>query len=118
MDRNGQNPWFLVRDRPKLRVEHTCRLEKLLISTQNSIKSKLTVGLVVVDIDALQLEIGLSFEGSIGLDSVLVGDDFPEFGSDLVSALSGLNVDDLSHFCCKIQRMRDWKKEKRETRKR
>jgi hypothetical protein len=28
---------------------------------------------------------------------VLIGDDFPEFGTDLVAALSSLDVDDLSH---------------------
>jgi hypothetical protein len=31
---------------------------------------------------------------------VLVGDDFPELGTDLVTALTGLNVDNLSHFSC------------------
>jgi hypothetical protein len=29
---------------------------------------------------------------------VLVGDDFPELGTDLVTALSGLDVNELSHF--------------------
>jgi hypothetical protein len=28
---------------------------------------------------------------------VLVGDDFPELGTDLVTALASLNVDDFSH---------------------
>ena len=28
---------------------------------------------------------------------MLVGDDFPELGSDLVTALAGLDVDDFSH---------------------
>jgi hypothetical protein len=32
-----------------------------------------------------------------GVDSVLVRDDFPELSSDLVTALAGLNVNDLSH---------------------
>ena len=35
--------------------------------------------------------------GSGGVDSVFVGDDFPEFGSNLVTALSCLNVYDFSH---------------------
>jgi hypothetical protein len=29
---------------------------------------------------------------------VLVGDDFPELGTDLVTALSSLDVNELSHF--------------------
>ena len=36
--------------------------------------------------------------GTGWVDSVLVGDDFPELGSDLISALTGLNVNDFSHF--------------------
>jgi hypothetical protein len=30
---------------------------------------------------------------------VLVGDDFPELGADLVAALASLDVDDFSHWC-------------------
>lgn len=59
--------------------------------------------------------------GSSGVNSVLIGDDFPEFGTDLVActisrkqvlswssrnhilvkltALTSLHVDDFSHFC-------------------
>ena len=33
-----------------------------------------------------------------GVDSMFVGDDFPELGTDLVTALTGLQVDDFSHF--------------------
>jgi hypothetical protein len=32
-----------------------------------------------------------------GVDAVLVGDDLPELGTDLVTALAGLDVDDFSH---------------------
>ena len=39
-------------------------------------------GLVVVHVDSLQLKVGVSVVGSRGVDSVLVGDDFPEFGTD------------------------------------
>mgnify|MGYP003344906140 CR=1 FL=1 len=35
--------------------------------------------------------------GTGWVNSVLVGDDFPELGTDLVTALAGLNVDDFSH---------------------
>ena len=41
-------------------------------------KGILTISLVVVDVDSLQLKIGLSGILSIRLDSVLVGDDLPE----------------------------------------
>ena len=33
-----------------------------------------------------------------GVDAVLVGNDLPELGSDLVAALARLQVNDLSHF--------------------
>jgi len=32
-----------------------------------------------------------------GVDAVLVGDDLPELGTDLVTALAGLEVDNLTH---------------------
>jgi hypothetical protein len=34
---------------------------------------------------------------SCGVDSVLIADDFPELGPDLVAALAGLQVNDFSH---------------------
>ena len=54
-------------------------------------------GFIVVDVDSFELEVGVSVVGAGGVDSVLIGDDFPEFGTDLVAALSSLDVDDLSH---------------------
>jgi hypothetical protein len=36
--------------------------------------------------------------GTGWVNSVFVGDDFPEFGTDLVTALTGLDVNDFSHF--------------------
>ena len=36
--------------------------------------------------------------GAGGVDSVLVGDDLPELGTNLVSALSALYVYNFSHF--------------------
>ena len=54
-------------------------------------------GFVVVDIDPLELEVGVSVVGTGGVNSVLVGDDLPEFGTDLVAALTSLDVDDFSH---------------------
>ena len=52
---------------------------------------------VVVDIDSLELEIGVTVVGTCWVNSVLVGDDLPELGTDLVSALTSLDVDDFSH---------------------
>ena len=70
--------------------------------------------LVVVDIDALKLQLRLAAVGAGGVDTVLVTDiwsmtfhydteyrvlpdDFPELGSNLVTALTGLDVDNFSH---------------------
>ena len=54
--------------------------------------------LIEVHIDALQLQVRVSLVGAGGVDAVLVRDDLPELGSDLVSALAGLKMDDFSHF--------------------
>ena len=56
-----------------------------------------TSGLVVVDVDSLELEIGVTVVGTGRVNTVLVGDDLPEFGTDLVTALSSLDVNDFSH---------------------
>ena len=56
-----------------------------------------TSGLVVVDVDSLELEIRVTVVGTGWVNTVLVGDDFPEFGTDLVSALTTLDVNDFSH---------------------
>ena len=54
-------------------------------------------GIVVEDIDAIQLKIRISVVSSGGADAVLLGDDLPELGPDLVAALAHLDVDDFSH---------------------
>jgi len=56
-------------------------------------------GLVVIDIDPLELDIGVSKTVVLsgGIYAVLVADDLPEFGTDLVAALASLDVQDLSH---------------------
>ena len=56
-----------------------------------------TGGLVVVDVDSLELEIRVTVVGTGWVNSVLVGDDLPELGTDLVTALSSLDVNDFSH---------------------
>ena len=56
-----------------------------------------TSGFVVVDVDPLELEVRVTVVGTGGVNSVLIGDDLPEFGTDLVTALTALDVDDFSH---------------------
>ena len=56
-----------------------------------------TGGLVVVHIDSLKLEIGVAVVGTSWVNTVLIGDDLPEFGTDLVTALTSLDVNDFSH---------------------
>ena len=54
-------------------------------------------GFVVVDIDSLELEIGVTVVSTSWVNSVFIRDDFPEFGTDLVTALTTLDVNDFSH---------------------
>jgi hypothetical protein len=56
-----------------------------------------TGGLVVVDVDSLELEIRVTVVGTGWVNSVFVGDDFPEFGTDLVAALASMNMHKLTH---------------------
>ena len=48
-------------------------------------------------LDPLHLKLGGAGVGSGGVNAVLVGDNFPELGSDLVTALASLDVNNLSH---------------------
>ena len=41
-----------------------------------------------------------------GVDAVLIADDLPELGPDLVAALAGLDVDDLPHGCLEQRAIR------------
>jgi hypothetical protein len=54
-------------------------------------------GLVVVDVDALQLKVGVAMVCSGWVNAMFVGDDFPELGTDLVTTLSSLDVYEFSH---------------------
>jgi len=74
-----------------------------------------TTSFIVIDIDTLKLKIGIAIVLSGGIDGVFVADNFPEFGSDLVTALPALDVEDFSHFLGKIEkrgkmRERKWEK--------
>merc|ERR1711939_851999 len=59
-----------------------------------------TGSLVVVHIDALQLEVGVTVVGTGRVDTVLVGDNLPELGTNLVTALASLDVNELAHSVC------------------
>lgn len=54
--------------------------------------------LIVINIYALKLKIGIAAVLSGMINAVLVADNLPEFGSDLVTALPTLDVEDFSHF--------------------
>jgi hypothetical protein len=59
-----------------------------------------TSGFVEVNVDALQLNIAVAVVGTGGVNTVLVADNLPELGSDLVSALASLHVNNLAHGVC------------------
>jgi len=56
-----------------------------------------TGGFIVIDVNSFKLKVRISVICSGGIDSVLVWDDLPEFGTDLVTALTCLYVYDFSH---------------------
>ena len=56
-----------------------------------------TSGFVIVNVDSFQLEVRITVVGTGRVNSVFVRDDFPEFGTDLVTALSTLDMYDFSH---------------------
>jgi hypothetical protein len=51
-----------------------------------------TGSFVIVDVDSLKLEVGVTVVGTSWVDTVLIGDNFPEFGTDLVTTLTSLDV--------------------------
>ena len=54
-------------------------------------------GLVVVDVDALELQIGVALVGTGGVNTMFIRNDLPKLGTDLVTALTTLDGDDLTH---------------------
>jgi hypothetical protein len=65
---------------------------------ENSTRDILVGGyFVIVHVDTLQLKVEVSFIETLAIDTVLVGHDFPEFGTDLVTALPSLEVNDFTH---------------------
>jgi len=57
-----------------------------------------TSGFVEVNIDSFELEIGVTVISTGRINTVFVRDDFPELGTDLVTALTTLDMNDFSHF--------------------
>jgi hypothetical protein len=57
---------------------------------------------VEVDIDSFELEIWVSVVGTSWINTMFVGNDFPELGTDLVTALTSLDVNDFSHLIFEI----------------
>jgi hypothetical protein len=56
-----------------------------------------TGGFVEIDVDSLELEIGITVVSTGWVNTMLVGDDLPELGTNLVTALTCLNMNDFSH---------------------
>jgi len=52
---------------------------------------------VKVDINAFQLKVRVAVVGTGGVNTVLIRDDFPELGTDLVTALAALDVYEFTH---------------------
>ena len=52
---------------------------------------------VEVDVDALELEIGVALVSTSWIYAVFIRNDFPELGTDLVTALATLNTNDFTH---------------------
>ena len=57
-----------------------------------------TSGFVIININSFELKIGVSVISTGWVDTVFVRDDFPEFSTDLVTALTSLDVYEFSHF--------------------
>ena len=52
---------------------------------------------IEVHVDPLQLQVGVSLVGAGGVNAVLISDDLPKLGPDLVAALAGLEMYDFPH---------------------
>jgi hypothetical protein len=57
-----------------------------------------TSGFVEINVDSFELEIRVTVVGTGWVNTVFIGNDFPEFGTDLVTALASLDMNDFSHF--------------------
>jgi hypothetical protein len=55
-------------------------------------------GFVIIYVDSFELKIRISVICTGGVDSVFIRHDFPEFGTNLITTLTSLYVNDFSHF--------------------
>ena len=55
-------------------------------------------GLVVVYVDALELQVRVAVVRTRGIDTMLITDHLPELRTDLVAALAALDVHELTHW--------------------
>mmetsp|Transcript_25584 Transcript_25584/g.35718 ORF Transcript_25584/g.35718 Transcript_25584/m.35718 type:complete len:398 (-) Transcript_25584:25-1218(-) len=74
---------------------HSTRLEVHKDCARNVAASSC---LIVVNVNTFELKVRLSLVSTSRVDSMLVGNYFPEFGTDLVTALTSLDVNDFAHF--------------------
>jgi len=74
---------------------HGSRFE---IHKNSSWDESTTSGFVIINIDSFELKIGVTMISTGWVDTVFIGDDLPEFGTDLVTALTSLDVNEFSHF--------------------
>ena len=66
---------------------------------KNSSWNKSTTGsFIIVNIDSFELKIRISMISTCRVDSMFIRDDFPEFGTDLVTTLTSLDMNKFSHF--------------------
>lgn len=80
--------------RPRSDAVHRPRLQ---IHQNRSRNEPATARLVVVDVDSLELQIGVALVAPGGVDAVLGAYHLPELGADLVATLATLNVQNLTH---------------------
>jgi hypothetical protein len=64
--------------------------------------------LVVVDRDTLELEVVLATVCAVVLEAMLLRDDFPEFGTDLVTALDVVKASEGMLYMTKWQKLLTW----------
>ena len=82
---------------PKWSSAHTVHGTWLEIHQDSARDVAPTCGFVEVDIYALQLQVGVTVVRASRVNTVLVRDHLPKFGSNLISALAGLDVYELAH---------------------
>lgn len=56
-----------------------------------------TSGLIVVNVDPLELQVGVSVIRAGGINTMLIRDDLPELSTNLVATLASLDVNNFSH---------------------